>query len=87
VIGGFLYFGMGLMLAAGRKEGPGLAPKPGQGSSSFLKKRTKKLLLCSMQAVFRPNEQRAKVFCFFFSKKKYFLPLPMCELHEGARKV
>jgi hypothetical protein len=35
-------------------------------SSSFLKKRTKKLLFL-----------RVKVFCFFFSKKKYFLaPLP-----------
>jgi hypothetical protein len=44
-------------------------------SSSFLKKRTKKLLLLSVRAAWAGRvNQRAKVFCFFFSKKKYFLP-------------
>jgi hypothetical protein len=45
---------------------------------SFLKKRTKKLLSVGFRA--RPSNstsggkgERAKVFCFFFSKKKAFL--------------
>jgi len=40
-----------------------------------LKKRTKKLLLIQLRAELslRVNQQ-AKAFCFFFSKKKYFLP-------------
>jgi hypothetical protein len=45
-----------------------------EGSSSFLKKRTKKLLL----VVFRGRHDRhalhrTKVFCFFFSKKNCLL--------------
>jgi hypothetical protein len=40
-------------------------------SSSFLKKRTKKLLFSRVHAG-RSVVKRAKVFCFFFSKKKYF---------------
>jgi len=50
-----------------------------EGSSSFLKKRTKKLL--SVQSA--PNfamealgiTQQTKVFWFFFSKKNCFLPI------------
>jgi hypothetical protein len=46
---------------------------------SFLKKRTKKLLLVGLRAsgsqCTSGNEGAgAKVFCFFFSKKKTFLP-------------
>jgi multidrug efflux system outer membrane protein len=47
-------------------------------SSSFLKKRTKKLLLVTPNVMFplatRALAPGAKVFCFFFSKKKAFLP-------------
>jgi hypothetical protein len=44
-------------------------------SSSFLKKRTKKLLLLGMRTDRSDRaSQQIKVFCFFFSKKKYFLP-------------
>jgi hypothetical protein len=46
-------------------------------SSSFLKKRTKKLLFLWLRAsrIGRHDQltKRIKVFCFFFSKKKYFL--------------
>jgi len=57
-------------------------PKEGkcEESSSFLKKRTKKLLSVyrniSAHCLGGSCEQRAKVFCFFFSKKKYFLASP-----------
>jgi hypothetical protein len=47
------------------------SPKQKEGSSSFLKKRTKKLLFVSLTA---GTGKQVKVFCFFFSKKKYFLP-------------
>src|ERR1700733_15978146 len=43
-------------------------------SSSFLKKRTKKLLLIRLQACRTLGAQQPKVFCFFFSKKESFLP-------------
>ncbi len=43
-------------------------------SSSFLKKRTKKLLLLAYPSVERSATARAKAFCFFFSKKKALLP-------------
>jgi hypothetical protein len=49
-----------------------------QESSSFLKKRTKKLLRRGPRMIkpYRVAGQHvAKVFCFFFSKKKAFLPL------------
>jgi hypothetical protein len=54
-----------------------------------LKKRTKKLLLVPVRAgrIGRVS-QRTKVFCFFFSKKKYFLPpvpaLPPGRTSNGA---
>jgi hypothetical protein len=55
------------------KEQEGQAQK----SSSFLKKRTKKLLFASVRASHSSSvNQQIKVFCFFFSKKKYFLPCP-----------
>jgi hypothetical protein len=45
-----------------------------EASSSFLKKRTKKLLFAAVRVDRSgPVNQLAKVFCFFFSKKKYFL--------------
>jgi hypothetical protein len=48
-----------------------------KGRSSFLKKRTKKLLLPGTRQDTGPGRQReaaeeVKVFCFFFSKKKAF---------------
>jgi hypothetical protein len=43
--------------------------------SSFLKKRTKKLLLPRV-ALARIRSGKIKVFCFFFSKKKCFLSYP-----------
>jgi hypothetical protein len=40
-----------------------------------LKKRTKKLLFNSLaRSLNRLSLNRTKVFCFFFSKKKFFLP-------------
>jgi hypothetical protein len=44
-------------------------------SSSFLKKRTKKLLR-NLAAAYPdgPKPKGSKVFCFFFSKKTAFLP-------------
>jgi hypothetical protein len=42
-----------------------------EASSSFLKKRTKKLL--RPDAMLENNALKLKVFCFFFSKKKCFL--------------
>jgi hypothetical protein len=48
-----------------------------KGSSSFLKKRAKKLLFSLVRArrISRVSQHSKgiKVFCFFFSKKKYFL--------------
>jgi hypothetical protein len=40
-----------------------------------LKKRTKKLLQIQAEPIRRGRSQYPKVFCFFFSKKKRFLPL------------
>jgi hypothetical protein len=53
-------------------------------SSSFLKKRTKKLLSISRTPA-RMGEltNRAKVFCFFFSKKKSFLAALACQSLRG----
>jgi hypothetical protein len=55
-----------------------MAPQQSKGSSSFLKKRTKKLFFtmdwsCSVYGGFQ-DSFGAKVFWFFFSKKYYFLP-------------
>jgi hypothetical protein len=48
------------------------------GSCSFLKKRTKKLLVIWAEPCpEKPKPKQTKVFCFFFSKKKA-LPLPAC---------
>jgi hypothetical protein len=68
---------------AARTAGDAL-PKEGkrQESSSFLKKRTKKLLLSSSAC--RRVNQKAKVFCFFLSKKKYFLASPKCHSPPGS---
>jgi hypothetical protein len=60
-------------------------------SSSFLKKRTKKLLsYLSLSALRQAPPYSAssalrgsKVFCFFFSKRKYFLASP---LRQSLRK-
>jgi len=49
--------------------------RSGKGSSSFLKKRTKKLLFPWAELPERPKPKGPKVFCFFFSKKK---TLPYC---------
>jgi hypothetical protein len=59
---------MGFWIGAARvKDGPEV-----KGSSSFLKKRTKKLLSVGVRDAIRIEglRQQAKVFCFFFSKKK-----------------
>jgi hypothetical protein len=44
-----------------------------QASASFLKKRSKKLLLTAGSGTLLPTPAGPKVFCFFFSKKKFFL--------------
>jgi hypothetical protein len=54
----------------------------------FFEKRTKKLLLAHPRPVLTlepPSgvEQGAKVFCFFFSKKKYFLASLLCHTQPG----
>jgi hypothetical protein len=42
-----------------------------EGSGSFLKKRTKKLLFVWAEPIRKSRSQKQpKVFCFFFSKKK-----------------
>jgi hypothetical protein len=43
-------------------------------SASFLKKRSKKLLFAAGLGEQLPQHPGPKVFCFFFSKKKRFLP-------------
>jgi hypothetical protein len=56
----------------------------GKESGSFLKKRTKKLLLLRAVATPTPQPAGAKVFLLlFFQKKKPLLPLP-CS-HAGRR--
>jgi hypothetical protein len=44
-----------------------------EGRTSFLKKRSKKLLQIWLPALAVRGVQQIKVFCFFFSKKKTFL--------------
>jgi hypothetical protein len=52
-----------------------------------LKKRTKKLFLCSRCILVPPvSANKTKVSCFFFSKKKYFLPSP-CPLEIAVNPV
>jgi len=46
-----------------------------QESASFLKKRSKKLLVRRGAGTWVPQPPGAKVFWFFFSKKNRFLPL------------
>jgi hypothetical protein len=51
-----------------------------EGSSSFFEKKNQKtfaLLECVLIAR-AAHANRIKVFCFFFSKKKYFLPVVAC---------
>jgi hypothetical protein len=49
-----------------------------------LKKRTKKLLLASVITVLDGRVNHGiKVFCFFFSKKKYFLATPCNQSRRG----
>jgi len=58
-------------------------PKAGKRkeSSSFLKKRTKKLLFDSGTCrTYRPRQPNEQKFFFFFSKKKFFLPSPVCQV-------
>jgi hypothetical protein len=61
------------------------AAGPEQGSSSFLKKRTKKLLLCSVRAsrIMRVN-QGNKSFLVLFFKKELLLFLASCEKVAGS---
>jgi phage gp16-like protein len=49
-------------------------PKTREESSSFLKKRTKKLLTLGVRFR-RLRDSQSKVFCFFSSEKKTFLTL------------
>jgi hypothetical protein len=52
-----------------------LGSKVKQGRTSFLKKRSRKLLILPASAFpDRENANSVKVSCFFFSKKKAFLP-------------
>jgi hypothetical protein len=55
-----------------------------QESSSFLKKEPKSSYSAS-RATARIGHvnQVTKVFCFFFSKKKYFLASPVCQSLRG----
>jgi len=60
-----------------------------QGRASFLKKRSKKLLLLRRLHLTRPSTsshgyQRAKVFWFFFSKKNLLLILPLSACQSGV---
>jgi hypothetical protein len=57
-----------------------------EGSSSFLKKRTKKLLfVCLRQHDNRHAPKGTKVFWFFFSKKNCFLAVDADTTHPDAR--
>jgi hypothetical protein len=47
----------------------------------LLKKRTKELFICSV-AVSKAGSHKAKVFCFFFSKKKRLLAV-----HDSFQNV
>jgi len=51
--------------------------------TSFLKKRSKKLLRVFTRDIEKsPGGKLSKVFCFFFSKKKFFLPVfPSLDCH------
>jgi hypothetical protein len=63
-----------------RRKRPGILMMAGKGkgSSSFLKRRTKKLLLCSVRTVVPAAlTNELKFFWFFFSKKNCFLPYPV----------
>jgi hypothetical protein len=48
-------------------------PEKSKASSSFSKKRTKKLLTPLSRRSGESRDSRIKAFCFFFSKKKDFL--------------
>jgi hypothetical protein len=57
----------------------------GEEECSFLKKRTKKLLR-ALSGPFRTDtRQGTKVFCFFFSKKKAFLPRAQSSKRAASR--
>jgi hypothetical protein len=73
--------GLGIRQGAGRGVG-GVHPSPqsskrarmqGEGRSSFLEKRSKKLLRPEVSRGAGHNSLETKVFCFFFPKKKAFL--------------
>ncbi len=63
----------GAVSAATKKDGEGRNRSQNKASGSFLKKRTKKLLLTWWTLPERTATAPAKAFCFFFSKKKAFL--------------
>jgi hypothetical protein len=56
----------------------------GEGSSSFLKKRTKKLLRVGPSVSGEAEAKHANVFCFFFSKKKTFLSRRDCDTSNAC---
>jgi hypothetical protein len=58
-----------------RKLRPFFAGENEEGSPSFLKKSSKKLLFCGGVLVKRPATGIKKVFWFFFSKKNVLLTL------------
>jgi putative transposase len=61
-------------------------PRRRQGSSSFCSE-NQKLLLASLRAHRGGHfSQQIKVFCFFFSKKKYFLASPVCQPPRGLER-
>jgi hypothetical protein len=51
-----------------------------EGRTSFLKKRSKKLLLMGAAPVGPARPQHPEVFWFFFSKKNCFFPFPKGQL-------
>jgi hypothetical protein len=52
------------------RRSPGKGGRVEEGSSSFLEKRTKKLLHPGLSLSGETEAKQIKVFCFFFSKKK-----------------
>jgi pyruvate,orthophosphate dikinase len=72
--------------AGGDRRGTGPHGVSAQASSSFLKKRSKKLLFIWLRPFRRVSASCPKVFWFFFSKKNSFLPSPDCPARVPANR-
>jgi hypothetical protein len=63
------------MLRCKRQATPRMAGPSGEGSSAFFQKSAQKTFIyCGILRGPSPIPRESKVFCFFFSKKKRFLP-------------